>query len=79
MGYDEGGPNPRKVEIDIESLTMHTFITGSTGAGKSSAIYSILDKLMETPVWNRKQETIKFLVIEPAKGSIRTGSDIMKM
>lgn len=71
MGYDEGGANPRKVEIDIESLTMHTFITGSTGAGKSSAIYSILDKLMETSVWNRKQETIKFLVIEPAKGEYK--------
>lgn len=71
MGYDEGGVRPRKVEIDIESLTMHTFITGSTGAGKSTAIYSILDKLMDTPVLNRRQETIKFLVIEPAKGEYK--------
>lgn len=52
------------VEIDIKSLTGHTFITGSTGAGKSNAIYSILDALYS----NKK---IPFLIIEPAKGEYK--------
>ncbi|MGN0421676.1 MAG: ATP-binding protein [Lachnospiraceae bacterium] len=72
MGHDEGSfSHPQKVEIDVESLSMHTFITGSTGAGKSTAIYSILDKLMNTPVKNGNQEKIKFMVIEPAKGEYK--------
>ncbi|MEG2699228.1 MAG: DUF87 domain-containing protein, partial [Ruthenibacterium sp.] len=56
--------------VDIESLRMHTFITGSTGAGKSTTIYSMLDKLMETNV-NASNEKIKFMVIEPAKGEYK--------
>lgn len=72
MGHDEGSAvHPRKVEIDIESLSMHTFITGSTGAGKSTAIYAILDKLMTTSVKNNTKEKIKFMVIEPAKGEYK--------
>lgn len=64
MGKDdrENG-NVQKVNIDVESLSMHTFITGSTGAGKSTAIYSMLDKLMEC--------NVKFLVVEPAKGEYK--------
>lgn len=69
MGHDEGG-NDQKVSIDIESLSMHTFITGSTGAGKSTAIYSILDKLMSQEV-KGKNDNISFLVIEPAKGEYK--------
>ncbi len=72
MGHDEGSQaHPQKVEIDVESLNMHTFITGSTGAGKSTVIYSLLDKLMNTPVKNNEQENIKFMVIEPAKGEYK--------
>lgn len=72
MGHDEGSPtHPQKVEIDVESLNMHTFITGSTGAGKSTVIFSLLDKLMNTPVKNKEQENIKFMVIEPAKGEYK--------
>lgn len=59
-----------KVKIDIESLAMHTFITGSTGKGKSTAIYSILDKLMDTNIKD-EEEKIKFMVIEPAKGEYK--------
>ena len=51
------------VRLDVQSLAMHTFVTGSTGSGKSTAIYGILDDLM------RKQ--IRFMVIEPAKGEYR--------
>lgn len=51
------------VKLDINSLCSHTFITGSTGTGKSNMIYQILDKLVD--------EEKKFLVIEPAKGEYK--------
>lgn len=71
MGHDEGiEGNEHKVSIDIESLSMHTFITGSTGAGKSTVIYSILDKLMLQKIEGQKNN-ISFLVIEPAKGEYK--------
>ena len=52
-----------KVELDLESLSMHTFITGATGSGKSNTIYHLLNKLMI--------EDINFMVIEPAKGEYK--------
>lgn len=52
-----------KVELDLESLSMHTFISGATGSGKSNTIYHLLNKLMI--------EDIKFMVIEPAKGEYK--------
>ena len=51
------------IEVSKEELTKHTFITGSTGAGKSNTVYKMLDELM--------QQKIHFLVIEPAKGEYR--------
>ena len=51
------------VKLDINSLCSHTFITGSTGTGKSNMIYQILDKLVD--------EEKRFLVIEPAKGEYK--------
>lgn len=53
------------VHLDRDSLTAHVFVTGSTGAGKSNAIYSLLKELSL-----RDGET-KFLVIEPAKGEYK--------
>lgn len=70
MGHEEGDGG-QKVAIDLESLTMHTFITGSTGAGKSTAIYSILDKLKEQTIKGQNDRKIKFMVIEPAKGEYK--------
>lgn len=52
-----------KVELDLESLSMHTFISGATGSGKSNTIYHLLNKLII--------EDIKFMVIEPAKGEYK--------
>jgi DNA helicase HerA-like ATPase len=52
------------VNLDMRSLTMHTFITGSTGAGKSNTVYHILDELSD--------QKISYLVIEPAKGEYKT-------
>ncbi len=51
------------VHLDIESLSMHTFVTGTTGSGKSNTIYAMLRKLRENGV--------RFLVIEPAKGEYK--------
>ena len=71
MGNNEGNSGgEQEVKIDIESLSMHTFITGSTGKGKSTAIYSILDKLMTHKVKGRS-ENIRFMVVEPAKGEYK--------
>ena len=51
------------VELTKKSLASHTFITGSTGAGKSNTVYQIIDKA--------RKKDIKFLVIEPAKGEYK--------
>lgn len=52
-----------KVSLKVNDLSMHTFITGATGSGKSNAVYTLLKKLVE--------EDINFLVIEPAKGEYK--------
>lgn len=62
--FNMGQVNPVKVKIDIDSLTMHTFVTGSTGSGKSNAIYELLQQLSEL-------YEIPYLVIEPAKGEYK--------
>lgn len=54
------------VKLDAKSLTAHTFITGSTGSGKSNTIYTILNELCF-----RHKEKAHFLVIEPAKGEYK--------
>lgn len=58
-----GKDTDTKVELDLESLSMHTFITGSTGSGKSNTVYQILSELLKNGV--------RFLVIEPAKGEYK--------
>lgn len=54
-----------RVRLNLESLSSHCFITGSTGSGKSNATYKIIEEL--TAPKNR----VKFLVIEPAKGEYK--------
>lgn len=54
---------PQTVELDLEQLTSHTLITGSTGSGKSNTVYSLLDQAI--------QQDVPFLVIEPAKGEYK--------
>lgn len=52
-----------KVAISGKSLASHTFITGSTGSGKSNTVYKMLE--------NAWEKGIKFLVVEPAKGEYK--------
>lgn len=54
---------PQAVELDLDQLTSHTLITGSTGSGKSNTVYTILEQAI--------QQDIPFLVIEPAKGEYK--------
>lgn len=52
-----------EVALDVQSLAMHTFVTGSTGSGKSNTIYGMLCEL--------RKQGVHFLVIEPAKGEYK--------
>ena len=52
-----------KIDLNIKSLASHTFITGSTGSGKSNTIYQVVAKA--------RKKGIKFLIIEPAKGEYK--------
>lgn len=52
-----------RVELAKKSLASHTFITGSTGSGKSNTVYQMLEKA--------RKKNVKFLVVEPAKGEYK--------
>ena len=53
----------QRISLSKEELTKHTFITGSTGSGKSNTIYRLLERLGD--------EKVNFLVVEPAKGEYK--------
>jgi len=61
--FDLGQITEKIVELENKSLNMHTFITGSTGSGKSNTVYQMLAEL--------HQDKIPFLVVEPAKGEYK--------
>ena len=61
--FNMGSESEGCVNLDRDSLTMHTFITGSTGSGKSNTIYGMLEHLNE--------DKVNFMVIEPAKGEYK--------
>lgn len=59
MHHEESLP----VNLDRDSLSSHTFITGSTGTGKTNTVCKIIDELLD--------KDINFMVIEPAKGEYK--------
>lgn len=61
--HNLGRTESADVDVDLESLSSHTLISGTTGSGKSNTLYSLLGQLRENGV--------KFLVIEPAKGEYK--------
>ena len=61
--YHLGFNEDNKVNLNVNSLASHTFITGSTGSGKSNAVYHMISEL--------SKRGINFLVIEPAKGEYK--------
>lgn len=62
--FSMGEEHDTEVRLDRDSLTMHTFVTGSTGSGKSNTVYEILNQL-------RNVYSIPFLVVEPSKGEYK--------
>lgn len=48
------------VKLNKHALTAHTFITGSTGAGKSNTVFELL-----------KKANCNYLIVEPAKGEYK--------
>lgn len=64
--YHLGLSEASKVRLNSDSMTMHTFITGTTGSGKSNTVYGILNKVAES------KKGIRFLVVEPAKGEYKS-------
>lgn len=61
--YHMGKNYESPVNLDLNSLSGHVFITGSTGSGKSNTVYKILNEARE--------KSVKFLAIEPAKGEYK--------
>lgn len=61
--FNMGREMESRVNLNLESLSMHTFVTGSTGVGKSNTIYELLRQLR---MYGRH-----FMVIEPAKGEYK--------
>lgn len=59
MHHDE----KEDVMLDTNSLTSHTFITGSTGTGKSNTVYQLIEKI--------RSKGVHFMIIEPAKGEYK--------
>lgn len=58
-----GNVSSKEVLLDIEELSKHVFITGSTGSGKSNTTYLLVNDLLE--------KGKKVLAIEPTKGDYR--------
>lgn len=52
--------------LNAEDLTRHCFVTGTTGSGKSNAIYGLLEKILDL------KKNVRFMVIEPVKGDYKT-------
>ncbi len=61
--YHMGSERAGEVALNLKSLAMHTFVTGSTGSGKSNTVYQMLREL--------NRQGVRSLVIEPAKGEYK--------
>lgn len=61
--FNMGSTAPNSVFLDKASLSMHTFVTGSTGSGKSNTIYELIRQTNNMGA--------NFMVIEPAKGEYK--------
>lgn len=61
--FNMGSPCPNNVRLDKAGLSMHVFVTGSTGSGKSNTIYELIRQTNNLGA--------SFMVIEPAKGEYK--------
>ena len=62
--YHMGKEESANLILNRQAMASHTFITGSTGTGKSNAVYHLLDEIT-------KNGQTTFLVVEPAKGEYK--------
>lgn len=62
--YHMGKEEAAGLLLNRQAMAFHTFITGSTGTGKSNAVYHLLDEIT-------KNGQTTFLVVEPAKGEYK--------
>lgn len=62
--YHMGKSESADLILNRQAMTSHTFVTGSTGTGKSNAVYHLLDEIT-------KNGQTTFLVVEPAKGEYK--------
>lgn len=62
--YHMGKEEAAGLLLNRQVMASHTFITGSTGTGKSNAVYHLLDEIT-------KNGQTTFLVVEPAKGEYK--------
>ena len=62
--YHMGKEESANLILNRQAMTSHTFVTGSTGTGKSNAVYHLLDEIT-------KNGQTTFLVVEPAKGEYK--------
>ncbi|MCI9032547.1 MAG: DUF87 domain-containing protein [Lachnospiraceae bacterium] len=70
--YHLGKEAKTKVDLDVESLTKHTFITGATGSGKSNTVYEIISRLNGIHMGiHELPKAVPTLIIEPAKGEYK--------
>ncbi len=65
-----------EVNAQIDTLREHTFITGSTGSGKSNTVYAIIARLNQIEgdgklKGNSLDKKIPTMIIEPAKGEYK--------
>lgn len=60
MGVEE---KDSRVNMDLDLLSSHCFITGSPGSGKSYATYQLLDRVLN--------QDVRIMIIEPAKGEYK--------
>ena len=68
--FDMGQKCNNEVALDLQSLPMHVFVTGSTGSGKSNTIYQLIDQVKDK-VWGDTGNSISFMIIEPTKGEYK--------
>ncbi|MCI5902950.1 MAG: DUF87 domain-containing protein [Blautia sp.] len=61
--YHMGTVEEARVNMNLDLLASHCFITGSSGSGKSYATYQLLEAVM--------QNDVKVMIIEPAKGEYK--------
>lgn len=61
--YHMGVKEKLRVPMNMDLISSHCFITGSSGSGKSYATYQLLSSLLE--------QGVHMMVIEPAKGEYK--------